>query len=300
MKILILGSEGFIGSHLVNFFRLRNYDVTGVDFMNASKTDIKYYSVKKESVDYAKIFESNSFDACINAGGSGSVPFSILEPVKDFTSNVAETASFLDALKVSHPGCKYLHISSAAVYGNMGRFPNEASNNLQPISPYGFHKLMSENLCKEYSKIFNLQVAIIRPFSVYGPGLKKQLLWDICEKVKKNNRIELFGTGAESRDFVHIEDLCRLFEIILSKGDFNCGIYNAASGHETSISTVASIFEDYYKEEKKISFSGIERVGDPDNWCADIHKISGMGFNIARNFKEGVIEYIKWYEAYKL
>ena len=75
---------------------------------------------------------------------------------------------------------------------------------------------MSEIICKEYYHLYNLPITIIRPFSVYGNGLKKQLFWDICEKQLRNKNIILFGTGKETRDFLHISDLLQLIDALLS------------------------------------------------------------------------------------
>ncbi|TDA81588.1 SDR family oxidoreductase, partial [Halomonas marinisediminis] len=74
-----------------------------------------------------------------------------------------------------------------------------------PMSPYGFSKLSAELLAQEYSQCFGVNSISVRPFSLYGPGLKKQLLWDACNKFSKGIG-EFFGTGEEVRDWLHVED----------------------------------------------------------------------------------------------
>ncbi|MEJ7676469.1 MAG: SDR family oxidoreductase [Segetibacter sp.] len=256
MNILILGVQGFIGKHLVNFFINKSHAVTGCDLVEFSTQSYTYYKASILSPDFESIFLGQSFDVCINASGSGNVGYSISHPYSDFQANTVAVAKVLDTLRKYNPACKYLHISSAAVYGNPGRLPIKEGDNHAPLSPYGFHKVMSETICKEYYQLYNLHITIIRPFSVYGNGLKKQLLWDICQKLHKNDSISLFGTGKETRDFLHISDLLLLIMKIIENSPFECDIYNAATGTETTIRQIADIFEKNFPGSGQISFSG--------------------------------------------
>jgi UDP-glucose 4-epimerase len=295
MNILILGSEGFIGQNLIRFFEEKGYSLYGVDIINYSRGTYKYYKILSISTDLKTILEDTTFDICINAAGSGNVSFSISNPTTDFTANTADIIFFLENLRTYQPSCKYLHISSAAVYGNPTALPIAEDYLVKPISPYGFHKLMSEMICKEYAQIYKMHIAIVRPFSVYGIGLKKQLLWEICNKLLLADTTELFGTGNETRDFIHVNDLCNLMNCIIENGKFNCDIYNAASGAEISIKGIAQIFEQYNLNKKKITFSNIVRDGDPLNWRADIGKISALGYSPKQDIKNGIEQYINWF-----
>jgi UDP-glucose 4-epimerase len=295
MNILILGSEGFIGQNLIRFFEEKGYSVYGVDIINYSRGTYKYHKILSISTDLKAILEDTKFDVCINAAGSGNVSFSISNPTTDFTANTADIIFFLENVRTYQPLCKYLHISSAAVYGNPTTLPIAEDYASSPISPYGFHKLMSEIICKEYAQIYNMQIAIVRPFSVYGTGLKKQLLWEISNKLLHADAVELFGTGNETRDFIHVNDLCNLMNCIIENSTFNCDIYNAASGAEISIKAIAKMFEQYYEGKKQITFSGIVRDGDPLNWCADINKIQALGYKQVHDLKNGIKQYINWF-----
>ncbi len=191
--------------------------------------------------------------------------------------------------------CKYLHISSAAVYGNPEKLPILEDDPKVPLSPYGWHKLMSELACAEYNKVYGLSTAIIRPFSVYGNGLQKQLLWDICRRLQTNETIKLFGTGDESRDFIHCTDLVKLMDTVVTRGNFKGEVYNAASGIEIAIRDIANIFETHYNGRKKILFTGEGRAGDPINWQADVSKINSLGFSVSVRLDEGITDYIHWF-----
>jgi dTDP-glucose 4,6-dehydratase/UDP-glucose 4-epimerase len=297
LKILILGSEGFIGSHCATQLLAHGFEVTGCDLYETSKgLGYAYHKVSRLSPQWDEVFSSNTFDVCINAAGSGNVPYSMQHPLIDFESNTLDVLRVLDAIRRYCPRCRYLHISSAAVYGNPDQLPVNEQAPTRPLSAYGWHKLMSEHVCAEYHQVYKINTTVIRPFSVYGAGLKKQLLWDICQKIKNTSAtdIMLFGTGEESRDFIYIDDLIQLIRIIIESDNFQGNVYNAASGVETKIKKIAEIIHGYFPS-KKISFSGQVRIGDPINWRADISKVTNMGFNCKVFIQSGIEKYINWF-----
>ena len=297
MNILIVGSEGFIGSHLIERLIMDGFQLTGCDLFEAPRTyNYQYVKVSRLSPQWEEIFMNHKFDVCINAAGSGNVPYSMQHPQLDFESNTLDVIRLLDAIRKHNSNCKYLHISSAAVYGNPSSLPISEASSKQPLSPYGWHKLMSEQICAEYFSIYKIPIAIVRPFSVYGERLKKQLLWDICLRLKENNSIQLFGTGSESRDFIHCKDLVRLMLLLVKRASFEGEVYNAASGIESSINSIAAIFESHFNTKKKISFSGEVRPGDPLNWRADVTPISVLGFSTSTSLDKGIRDYIDWFE----
>lgn len=296
MNILIIGSQGFLGSHLCSHFIKIGYNVYGADLLQTIPLlNYSYITVSGSSSQWDDLINTVVFDFCINAAGSGNVSFSVHNPLSDFESNTLDVIMILDALRKKESTCKYIHISSAAVYGNPSILPIAENSILEPISPYGFHKMMSEVLCKEYHQLYNIPIIIIRPFSLFGVGLQKQLLWDVCTKIKQDDSITLFGTGNETRDFLHISDFVSLVKILMIESNFCCDIYNAASGTEIKISNIASIFESVMLDNEKINFNGITKPGDPLNWRADISKITELGFKPMATFNDSIIEYINWF-----
>src|SRR5206468_9707518 len=118
----------------------------------------------------------------------------------------------LEWLRGSAPESLVIVASSAAVYGagHGGPIPEDAA--VAPMSPYGQHKLMMEQLCQSYAVTFGLRSTVARLFSVYGPHLRKQLLWDICIRLQRGERaLVMDGTGAEVRDWIDVRDVARLF-----------------------------------------------------------------------------------------
>lgn len=298
-KILILGSEGFIGNHLANFFIAGEFSVYGCGLSDHPSSSYTYYRMKRDKLQWDDIFSGQSFDYCINAAGSGNVSYSVSNPFEDFEANTFHTIGILDAIRKYNPACRYLHISSAAVYGNPEELPIKETASCNPISPYGWHKLMAEQLCKEYSQLFGLHIAVARPFSIYGAGLKKQIFWDIYHKYMANkNEIELWGTGKESRDFIFIDDVMASFYFILQHGAMNGEIYNIASGNETNIQDAVNIFFDHMPSRPVIKFNKQARKGDPINWKADTSKLKALGFTNSVSLENGVAKLAEWLLQY--
>ncbi|MBI1780629.1 MAG: NAD-dependent epimerase/dehydratase family protein [Sphingobacteriales bacterium] len=294
MKILIIGSEGFIGSHCVSYFLEKGATVTGVDLTATARAVGYKYIPHTTGAGYNALFAQEQFDVCINASGNGSVPVSISDPVFDFTANCSEPIALLEAIRINNPHCKLIHLSSAAVYGTPATLPVKENSALQPLSPYGWHKLLSEQLCREYVQLYGLPVAVVRPFSVYGPGLRKQLLWDIFQRTKQTDAIELWGTGNESRDFIFINDLVRAFESIFKQAPMIGEVYNLGTGIEISIRKMAGLFCNMLDKNITVLFNGKARPGDPANWCADISKLKELGFEHLTSIEEGLRETAKW------
>ena len=263
--VLIIGSEGFIGNHLVRHFLNKGDLVYGCGLSEIGRQpEYQYFQLSRTAPDWEDIFTKHTFGYCINAAGSGNVPYSIEHPVMDFEANTSTTIRILDSIRKTQPECKYVHISSAAVYGSPSGLTVQEDLALHPLSPYGWHKLMSETLCREYHEVYGIKTVVIRPFSVYGNGQKKQLLWDLCQKMLDHQTVTLFGTGRESRDFIHVSDLVQLVDRVMQRSAFDCDIYNAASGTETTIDTIAAIFERCFDNKKKDRLFRAYKSGRPD------------------------------------
>lgn len=291
-KVLIIGSSGFIGSHLVDFFSQKSYEVIQTDIID--KKDTNYIQVDKENPDYHAIFEKYQPDFCLNCSGAASVPFSFEQPLLDFNLNVYNVVKMLDAIKQFCPECKFVNFSSAAVYGNPKSIPIHEDFEKHPISPYGYHKSMVEDVLNEYNSYFNLKTCTLRLFSAYGDGLKKQIMFDLYNKFTNNPKVELFGTGKETRDYIHIDDICNVVEIVMNNSDFQNDVINVANGTEVELNTVACIYKNHLGSDKVIVYSGNVRTGDPSKWQADISKLKKWGYVQTKTLEEGIGEYIEW------
>lgn len=295
MNILILGSEGFIGKHLVEFYLNTSHQVIGCDLYEQPSKNYEYQKISRLSPELEGLFALKNFDVCINAAGSGNVSYSMTHPLIDFEANSLDVIKILEAIRMHAPTCKYLHVSSAAVYGSPDKLPISETNGKNPLSPYGWHKLIAENICNEYHQTYNIKIAIARPFSVFGPGLKKQLFWDLLQKYKKEKKpIEIWGTGLESRDFIYINDVIDSLNLIINKSSFSADVYNIASGKEFFIKDICELYFSIFDEKPTYFFNQKTRKGDPINWRANIDKINAFGFIPKVSIEEGLKNYIKW------
>jgi UDP-glucose 4-epimerase len=292
MKILIIGSKGFIGSHCVDFFQSKGYDVWQADVNKSS--DKNFYKIERQNSDFSLVFKEHQFDVCINASGSAHVGFSFENPSKDFELNVANVQKILVAIRDYNPKCKFINFSSAAVYGNPQTLPIKENSICKPLSPYGFHKLQSELLLTEYHKFFGLNTCSLRVFSAYGPRLKKQLFWDLYQKSLESHEISLFGAGNETRDFIYIDDLLQIIDLVIQNSLFQGSICNVASQIETTIAEAAQVFINAYYPAKKVVFNGQTKIGDPDNWVADMEILKKYGFEPRFNLHLGLKKYVEW------
>ena len=297
MKVLIIGSEGFIGSHCVDFFLKAGNEVWSADVIQSTKRN--HIVLDKKNTNFDIIFSTHSFDICINASGSANVAFSFDNPSVDFELNVLNVHKLLVAIRTYNTACKFINFSSAAVYGNPKTLPISENAETNPLSPYGFHKLQSEYLLKEYHNFFGLNTCSLRIFSAYGPRLKKQLFWDTYKKTLSHKTISLYGTGKESRDFIFIFDLIKAVECVIQKAEFKGETLNIASGVETTIEEATAVFFKCLDLEKKILFNGHEKEGDPKNWRADISKIKRLGFSPACSLEFGLEKYSEWLKELK-
>lgn len=292
MKILVIGSKGFIGSHCVDYFS-QGHEVWGCDVVLDYNTP-NYISIDAVDSDFLGIFEQRQYDVCINCSGAANVPFSLEKPFNDFKLNTLNVFKLLEAIRKHAPHCKFITMSSAAVYGNPESLPIRESQQIMPVSPYGYHKVMAEMICEEYSKYWNIQTCCLRIFSAYGPRLKKQIFWDLYHKIIRDNQPCLWGTGHESRDFIYISDIIRIIDLAIQHSSFNGEVVNVANGKQIEIQEVAETVRKLIGTDKTISFNQASRKGDPINWEADISIIRQWGYEPSVELEDGVRSYIEW------
>ena len=298
-SILITGSNGFIGSHLSKYFSEKNYRIYGVSKYPLEKLNLCSF---KENIicdllgeEVKDLLKKIQPDYIFHCAGNSSIKNSIKNPLNDFQNNSYLTYEFLNLIRQFTPSSKFYFFSSAAVYGNPQTLPIKENHNLNPISPYGFHKLLSEHMCIEFSKLYSLNTVILRIFSAYGAGLRRQIFYDLMNKFVNDKEIILKGTGKESRDFINVFDICKAIELIMAAKSNEFEIYNIANGEEITIKNIASLFSSYLDSNKAIKFDNKNTFGMPLNWKADITKLKKIGFKKNIQFHLGIKDYISWF-----
>ena len=298
--IFITGANGFIGRNSARFFRENGWYVIGVGLGEWIGEEFRDWGINewypglvtKELL--LKIGEEP--DVIIHCAGGGSVGFSVKHPKEDFDMTVESTRSVLEYMRGNCPNARLIYPSSAAVYGRKEDFPIKESDALNPVSPYGLHKKMVEELCDNYSKKYTINTSIVRLFSVYGAGLQKQLLWDAsCKIYSSKNEIEFFGTGLEKRDWIYISDVVNLF-FLLTKSKNKFEIINGGSGIGITTKSIITELLKVFREDKKIIFNNILKEGDPDFYTADIKKALSLGWKQKVSITDGICKYVNFFK----
>lgn len=237
-------------------------------------------------------------DLILHCAGSADVNKSVQYPLLDLQKNYITTENILFAMKQCDlTGCRFILFSSAAVYGNPICLPMDEYQPVNPLSPYALHKRAAEEICEFMNKNYGIDTKILRIFSVYGPHLKKQIFWDMYQKVKVAGELKLFGSGLESRDYIYIDDLVNAVKIVADKAAVSDLYFNVGNGEEITIRKAAEVFAKRVKLDKdKIVFMGNRREGDPVNWCSDISKLKQLGYRRSVSFSQGINHYVDWLE----
>lgn len=295
MKVVIIGNKGFIGTWVEKYLATK-YEVWGCDVV-ADHGAKKYFMIDPSNADFIEVFTKQSFDLCINCAGAANVSDSFIHPKRDFLLNTCHVFYLLDAIRQLQPNCRFLQLSSAAVYGNPSLLPIDESATSVPISPYGWHKYQAELLCKEYYEVYGIPTISARIFSAYGPGLKKQLFWDLYQKAKQGQEVPVYGTGNETRDFIYVSDLALALEAIALKGDFKGEVINVANGKQISIKEASNTFLKKLGKGNETRFNNQVKEGDPLYWEADITQLTSMGYVSKFSLEEGLEQYANWVKA---
>jgi UDP-glucose 4-epimerase len=296
--ILVTGVAGFIGRYVARLFVEEGWLVVGIDSSSPENAPLlgltEYRSLRLPSGELPELLHNYAPDLCIHCAGRAAVAVSVHEPLADFYANTVLTMEILDALRRFSPQCKFIFLSSAAVYGNPIELPVSESHVSAPASPYGFHKLQSEQLCREFSEVHGLATASVRIFSAYGAGLRRQVLWDICYKALTEKVVTLQGTGQESRDFIHALDIARALKLIGQTAPMCGEVYNLAAGKEVKIVELAEVVLDCLNYSGNLNFGDTVPIGVPLNWQADISRISSIGFSPQIALNDGIKNFVTW------
>jgi UDP-glucose 4-epimerase len=277
MKCLIIGGNGFIGSHLAdkllregNFVRI--FDVSYERFRDPlDKVDYRIGLLHNKQ----DLYEAMLGIDIVYHLASASVPStSGVDVTNDIEKNLVTTISILDLL-VSLKIRKFVYFSSGgAVYGNPETRLISESHPCRPISSYGIIKNTIENYLLLYERLHGLNILILRPSNPYGPRqghfIAQGVISTFLRNIKSNSELCIYGDGSSQKDYIYIVDLVEICYNI-SKSNYS-GIYNIGSGNGTSINEIIKIIEKITLLKPKCVFLE-KKEYDVSNFVLDISKV---------------------------
>ena len=315
-NLFIIGGAGYIGSHMVKYASLANYNVITIDNLSTGHRDaIKYGEFEfcdirdEKRLDF--LFKKYQPSAVMHFGAYSIVGESVEDPCKYYENNVSGTLILLKVMLEN--SCQNIIFSStAAVFGNPEYIPIDEKHKKNPINPYGRSKLMVEQILEDFSQAYGLNYLIFRYFNAAGHD-KDGLLLErhnpethlfplIMQAVRDNKKhITIFGTDYDTndgtciRDYVHVEDLCHahlkglsvFFNPVEGKitDDFNLG-----NGTGFSVQEVILKFKELTQSDFKV-VEGKRRNGDPKILIASNKKADAkLGFDPVNSKIEKIIK----------
>ncbi len=297
--VWVTGAAGFIGRHLVRALAERGMRVVGFGRGSSGPQAGQIFvggGLSTEVLDTAMSSHGAPSMVYHFAGGS-TVGASICNPLADFDSSVATTARLLDVLRRHAVSAPVVLASSAAVYGGGHAGPIGLDATLAPFSPYGHHKRMAEHLGLAYAETYGMQVTILRLFSIYGPLIGKQVVFDLCTRLAARPAlVQLGGSGKERRDWVHVNDVVDLCLHLSRPAPGQARIYNVGTGQAIAIADVAKIIGRAWCGSTEIIFTGKSRPGDPFSLVADPASLP-PGFVPRVGVEQGLEEFVQWFRT---
>jgi dTDP-glucose 4,6-dehydratase len=251
-KILITGSEGFIGSHVTELFVKQGFNVRALVYYNSFNSygcfDYVDSNLKKkinfifgDVRNYDSVLQaSKGCDIIIHLAALIGIPYSYITQESYLDTNVKGTLNVLQAarqLKIS----RIILTSTSEVYGSAQYIPINESHPINPQSPYAASKVAADAFGVSFYKSFNLPVTILRPFNTFGPRQSSRaIIPTIINQIVNNNKILNIGNLYPTRDFTYVEDLAKSFLLALRSKKSIGRILNIGSNFEISIKDLAS------------------------------------------------------------
>ena len=331
MKVLITGTAGFIGFHLVTKLAKIGFDIVGLDNINDYyNVNLKYarlseHGINIDEIQYGNLVQSRSinnyrfiklnledreqidalfrnekFDIVINLAAQAGVRYSIKNPYAYLNSNIVGFMNILEACR-NHPVQHLYYASSSSVYGKNKKTPFAESDNVDnPVSLYAATKKANELLAASYHNLYNLPCTGLRFFTVYGPwGRPDMAYYSFTEKIIKGDTIQVYNQGDLKRDFTYIDDIIesiyRLIKVDSDSKNTGNRVLNIGNNKPEKLLDFIQILE------KEIGIQAVKEFlpmqqGDVYETYADINQlIQIINFNPRTSLDKGLKCFFNWY-----
>lgn len=329
MKILVTGSAGFIGFHLVQKLLEMGETVVGIDNLNDyydpqlkmarltllsqhSNSD-NYTFIKMDLADregIEKLFKDNQFDIVVNLAAQAGVRYSIENPHAYVDSNLVGFVNILEGCR--HTKVKHLvYASSSSVYGMNIKQPFSTEDRVDyPISLYAATKKSNELMAHTYSHLYGIPTTGLRFFTVYGPfGRPDMAYFSFTDKILKGETIDIFNNGEMQRDFTYIVDIVEAVTRVMDKipqpqqstssnAQAPYQIYNIGNHQPVTLRRFITAIETACGKKAKENLLPMQ-AGDVPITYADVDDlIADTGFKPVTVIEEGIARFVYWYKNY--
>ena len=312
MNILVTGGAGFIGSHLCEHLLANGHRVICLDnFDDFYDPAIKQKNVAaallspmytlvrgdiRDEVVLNGIFEKTSVDCVVHLAAKAGVRPSIQQPVHYMDVNVNGTANLLEAMH-RHGVGRFLFGSSSSIYGNQEKTPfSETDDVSRPISPYAASKHSGELLAYNYHHLYNMDVACLRFFTVYGPRQRPDLaIHKFTQLALSGQPIPLYGDGGTRRDYTFVADIVQGITKLMDNRQWHYEVFNIGCGSPVSLLEMVQAVGLALDKPLDIQYLD-KQPGDVEQTHADIGKAQAFfGYRPTVRLQEGVRQFVEWY-----
>jgi UDP-glucose 4-epimerase len=289
MKILILGSEGFVGNNLVNDLS-KNYEIVCADLIdnsnhqNYKKFDVtNYTSVEKTVKDVDIVIDLVAHSLISSLEGT----------IKNAQVNILGLLNILEACTKNNIK-KIIFTSASSLIGEPIKSQVSEDHPAIPKTAYGISKLASEHYLRLYNELNNLNFVIFRFFNIYGPFQKNGLIPSLYSQIENNQSLTVFGNGDQIRDYVFIKDIIPFFDKAISTSVADNRIFNMGTGIGTKILDIIQILSKTMNVKPKIEFQP-SRKGEIGNFVADTTLLDSIFGEIpSTSVVDGIRETVEW------
>lgn len=291
MKVLVVGGAGYIGSHMVKALHGEGADVVTLDDLSSGHADAVLHGrlVEGSIADrplLERLFGEHRFDVAMHFASLIQVGESVRDPAPYYRNNVLNTQNLLEAMR-AHGVKRFVFSSTAAVFGEPEYTPIDEKHRLAPINPYGWSKLMVEQMLQDWRQAYGFESVCLRYFNAAGadPGgalgerhEPETHLIPLVLQVASGRRphIDVFGDDYDTpdgtciRDYVHVADLCsaHLLAIRRMLAGAGGGRFNLGNGEGFSVRQVIEAARQVTGRDIAVRMQG-RRAGDPARLVAD-------------------------------
>lgn len=312
--ILVTGGAGFIGSNLCDKLLDLDYRVINLDNFNsyydpkikekniekALKSD-KYVLYRGDILDRKllnSIFDENHVDLVIHLAAMAGVRNSLKDPLEYVDVDIKGTVNLLQICAEKRVK-KFINASSSSVYGVNSKVPFSEEDNVElQVSPYATAKRAAELFCSTYTRLYDISVACLRFFTVYGSRQRPEMAIHMFTKnIYEEKSIDMFGDGSSKRDYTYIDDIVDGIVLLIDK-DFKFEVFNFGNSETISLFDLIKTIENIVGKKAIINRVGTQK-GDVPITYADINKAKRIiGYDPKVDIKEGISRFFNWYKKF--